>query len=713
MNAIPESYNGKPLRHAWPYRSPVGDVVGIVARYQNGTAHKDVVPFFRQNGAGWAAGASPDPRPLFGLEYVKADPDRRAVLVVEGERAAAALQSLGLCAVTSQGGSKAAHKSDWGPVSGFASAFLLPDNDAPGMSYARDVFALLQALEAPPVCHLLTLPDLPEAGDVVDFIQARCPGWDGFQPVPEPERERLLAELRALVKDAATPIPDDWTQAEKSDWEAPVSLETNHLPAWPAGVFPGSIEEFVRGLAEATETPVELPALFTLAALSTAAQGKFQVCIKAGYVEPVNVWTCPALVPGSRKSAVKASVTAPLVKWEREQRQAMEADIKAAASEQKTIAERVAAMRKKCAQAKGMEAESMSREIADLEASMKPIPIPPQVFTDDVTAERLGSLMADHGERMAILSDEAGVFENMAGRYSAGVPNLDVYLQGHAGSAVRVDRGSRPSVFMYRPALTIGISPQPDVLRGLTSKPGFRGRGLLARFLYAMPEPNLGQRTGQTRPLSEDMRLRWEGRLTAILNAPMATGADGEPMPHTLKLTPEAFASWQAFWCEVEKDMGPGGRFEFMTDWAGKLPGAVARLAGLLHIARHVFRGAHTQEIDLADMSKAIQVGRCLSVHALAVFDLMGADPALDGARAVLGWIRAEGLQVFTFRDCHNRHQGRFKRAEELDPVLEVLAERGYIRRARTPGHQGRGRPSKVFEVNPAAHSRPVDMTRH
>lgn len=427
MNAIPQSYNGKPLRFAWAYCDPEGLPFGFVGRYQNGTAQKDVVPYFRRNGAGWAAGASPDPRPIFGLEFIKADPDRRAVLIVEGERAAAALQSIGLCAVTSQGGSKAAHKSEWGPLSGFASAYLLPDNDAPGMSYARDVFAMLQALEAPPVCHLLTLPDLPAAGDVVDWLMTRCPGWDGFAPVPEPERERLLAEFRALVKDAATPIPDDWTQAEKSEWEAPVSLETNRLPSWPDGVFPDSLEGFVQGLAEATETPLELPALFTLAALSTAAQGKYQVRIKPDYFEPVNVWTCPALVPGSRKSAVKASVTAPLVKWEREQRQAMAVEIAAAASEQKTTIERIAAMRKKCAQAKGMEAESMSREIADLEANMPVIPIPPQVFTDDVTAERLGSLMADHGERMAILSDEAGVFENMAGRYSAGIPNLDVY----------------------------------------------------------------------------------------------------------------------------------------------------------------------------------------------------------------------------------------------------------------------------------------------
>lgn len=290
----------------------------------------------------------------------------------------------------------------------------------------------------------------------------------------------------------------------------------------------------------------------------------------------------------------------------------------------------------------------------------------------------------------------------MAGRYSSGIPNLDVYLQAHAGSPVRVDRGSRPSVFLLRPSLTMGISPQPDVLRGLTAKPGFRGRGLLARFLFALPKPNLGKRTGNTRPLSEDLKLRWEGILTRLLNIEPHTAEDGQKSPHTLKLSEGAYSLWFAFWREVESDMGPAGRFEFMTDWAGKLPGAVARVAGLLHVARHAFDGPERHEISEGDMSAAIQIGRTLSVHALAVFNMMGADPAIESARTVLDWIRAERLEGFTFRDCHHTHKHHFRLATELTPVLTVLEERQFIRRTQSPGPRV-GRPSRAYEVNPAA----------
>ncbi len=694
------------MLHAWTYRAADGAPLGVVGRYQ-GTNGKEVVPFFqRKNGHGFTAGAAPEPRPLYGLEYVAKDESRAYVLIVEGEKCAAALQSLGLCAVTSQGGSKAASKADWGPLSGYQKAYLLPDNDEPGQAYIMDVCAALQGLEAPPELYCVTLPGLPKAGDVVDWLQAQCPEWNGLDPLPETDQVRLDNAFREAIKAHSAPVPVEWLQAQDAsaaeDWQAPIPLEPAALPSWPDDVFPGSIQEFVSGLAEATETPLELPALMVLAALGAAAQGKYQVNVKPGYFEPLNVWTCCALPPGSRKTAVKNAATAPLTAWEQKERLELDAAIKQAESEHKTLSERIAAMRKAAAKAMGPEFEQWKADIADMEACLPDVPKPPKVWSDDITPEKLGADMADNGERMAILSDEAGLFEMMGGRYSGGIPNIDIYLQGHAGAAVKVDRGSRPPVFMQCALLTIGISPQPDVLRGLTEKPSFRGRGLLARFLYALPASNLGRRTGNTRPLSEDLRLRYEGIVHAMLNAEPATDRNGEPCPHTLNLSPDAFQAWQSFWLRVEAGMGPGGMYEHCTDWAGKLPGAVARIAGLLHVVRHIFRGPQALEILLEDMSAALRMADALSAHALAAFDLMGADPALDAGRAVLAWLRREGKQTFTFRDCHYTHKARFKRTDEMQPALEVLTERHYIRPLPQANKPQGGRPSKVYEVNPA-----------
>ena len=54
-------------------------------------------------------------------------------------------------------------------------------------------------------------------------------------------------------------------------------------------------------------------------------------------------------------------------------------------------------------------------------------------------------------------------------------------------------------------------------------------------------------------------------------------------VPHIISLTPPAYGVWLEFSRRVEKELQEGGQFENIMDWAGKLPGATARLAGILH----------------------------------------------------------------------------------------------------------------------------------
>ncbi|SNX60696.1 Protein of unknown function [Nitrosomonas ureae] len=708
MQGIPQTFKGKPRRHVWEYRSNQGEQIGCVARFDDGKK-KEIVPYFKRiNGHNWQHGSATEPRPLFGLDILNQATDDRSVFIVEGEKAAAALQSLGLVAITSQGGSNAAHKADWKPLNGRERIYLLPDNDKAGESYIKAVTAILMSLDKPPALSIVRLPNLPPAGDIVDWITSKIDkvllDWDGYEPIPKSiiDNGALLNDFMEAVKQHSEPVPDEWKvtsgKANTTTWQAPISLESAQLPPWPNNVFPGSIQDFVSALSESTETPPELSAMMVLAAISAAAQGKYRVRVKQDYFEPVNVWTCAALLPGSRKTAVQKAAIAPLTQWEKLQREKLEPAIKKALANNATIREQINCLRKQASKAKGAEFEQLKKEIADIEASLPEIPTVPQIWAQDVTPENLGTIMADNNERMAILSDEAGIFDILGGRYSGGVPNLDLFLQGHAGSAIRVNRGSRPPVFMHTPTLTFGLSPQPEVLRGLTEKPSFRGRGLLGRFLYVLPPSNLGYRTLDASPIFPDYVTRYDGILTGILNQEMASDNDGKPCPHILKITVDAVQIWHTFALRVEAGMREGGTYAHLTDWAGKLPGSVIRIAALLHIARYSLIRPWEKEIGIEDMNAAIRMADALSIHALAVFDLMGADPALDGARVILRWIKRQGYPEFTFRDCHYAHKTRYKRTADLEPAIEVLIERYFIRQrvAKVPH-----RPSRIFEVNP------------
>ncbi|MDI6872068.1 MAG: DUF3987 domain-containing protein [Bacillota bacterium] len=136
-------------------------------------------------------------------------------------------------------------------------------------------------------------------------------------------------------------------------------------------------------------------------------------------------------------------------------------------------------------------------------------------------------------------------------------------------------------------------------------------------------------------------------------------------------------------------------------EWT-ELAGAVARIAGILHLASNVDRpDPWGVEIAAEVMAGAVRLADYLIAHAKAAFAEMGADPTFDGARCIIDWIKRKALTHFTKRDAHYALQGRFKRAKELDAPLAVLIERGFIRE-QSAERLGPGRkPSQVFEVNP------------
>lgn len=80
---------------------------------------------------------------------------------------------------------------------------------------------------------------------------------------------------------------------------------------------------------------------------------------------------------------------------------------------------------------------------AALAAEEITVPVLPRLVADDVTPEAVASLLAEQGGRLAVLSAEGGILATLAGRYS-GAPNLEVFLKGHAGDLLRVDRKGRP-----------------------------------------------------------------------------------------------------------------------------------------------------------------------------------------------------------------------------------------------------------------------------
>jgi hypothetical protein len=455
----------------------------------------------------------------------------------------------------------------------------------------------------------------------------------------------------------------------------------------------------VDAVARATETPIELATLLGLSVVSASVARKVIVSPELGYVEPVNVYTAAGMESGNRKTAVLNHMTKPLMEFEKVECLRLTPEHDRIRSQQKTLDLRIESMRKKAARTANN--SQIMAEIIELEASRPVVPRLPRLWVQDITPERLAGIMAEQGERIAMFSDEGGVFDMLAGRYSQNIPNLDLFLQAHSGSPVRVDRTdrSRPPIQMQNPILTVGISPQPDVLRRLSDKPGFRGRGLLARFLYGLPTSRLGMRSLVPSPVPSRTEDAYGHGVERLLRLSPPLDACGAWQPWCLGFSSSAYQAWKEFQRTIENLMREGAKLHSIKDWASKLPGAAVRMSGVLHSV--VCDPAISSTIERETIERALNLATLLIDHALVVFNLMDRDPTIEDALKILGWIRREHRRNFTVRECFCAQQSRFKKVDNMYAPLHLLEEHVYVRQG--PREKVPYRPSEVWEVNPRA----------
>jgi putative DNA primase/helicase len=481
-------------------------------------------------------------------------------------------------------------------------------------------------------------------------------------------------------------------------WEDPVQFDPLKTPEIEATVLPSWLGDYAKVVSDNTQTPPAMAVLMGLSVIATCVQKRFVVSPYGDdYIEPLCIWTATILPPATRKTAVLSAMTAPLSEWEYKKSIELKDDI----AENETIRivnaktiERLQNEASKCGDHD--EKKILLHEINELKLNTPEEMYPPRLWTGDVTPERLQNLLAEHGERMSVLSDEGGIFENMSGLYSNGQANIDVFLKGHAGSSTRVDRGNREA-HLNAPALSFGITIQPEVASQLSQgkKKHFRGNGTLARFLYALPKNNVGQRDiSQRKAIPETIKTAYHTGIFNLLDI-MDIMESGVSKPRVLHLSDEARGSWEKFSQYIESHQGDGKEFEPIQDWTGKIAGASLRISGLCHVVQH---GEENPIINRDTMERSLDLCELLIKHAQAVFELMGADEVIADAKYVLRWVMEREKAFFKRSDCQRALRGRFRRISRLIRALEVLIERNFI---SAPEKLTTKKPTIIHHINP------------
>ena len=251
------------IEKTYDYRNSSGQLLFQVVRYQpKGFAQR------RPDGhGGWHWNLNGIEPILYRLpELLEADPTQ-PVLVPEGEDDVNRLKGLSLVTTCNPMGAGKWRDSYTQHLVG-RQVVVLPDNDDPGRDHAEQVATSLH--KAGIACKLLALPDLPERGDVSDWLD------DGHSAIDLLDLAKEAPEWEPTAEDA--PETGDTSPA----WN-PASLITpqeqeiaSSLNTWPT--------RFVSYASKRTDAPAEFLEAGAIACLSVNVGRKPRLTLATGPV---------------------------------------------------------------------------------------------------------------------------------------------------------------------------------------------------------------------------------------------------------------------------------------------------------------------------------------------------------------------------------------------------------------------------------------------
>ena len=623
---------------------------------------KDIRPVAR-HGDGWVVAGMDIPRPLYGLPDL-AGADR--VYICEGEKASDAARSIGLTATTSPHGSKSANKADWSPLAG-KEVILLPDADSAGQDYAEAVTGILAKLVPPAMVKVVELPELPERGDMADWVEAQ----------PYVDTGELRQQVEALADQAEVIQPD-----------RPAARIERFQP-FPTDALPEPIRGFVEAGAEAIGCDPSYLALPMLTALAAAIGNTRRILLKHGWSAPAIIWTAIVGESGTAKSPAFKVVMRPI---RERQRKALERHAEVMRQHEADLAYHD----------KALSAWKRDRKTDEPPPTTPAEPQAERFVVSDTTIEALAPLLLANPRGLLLARDELAGWIGSFDRYAGGKGGADLahWLSMYDGESFVVDRKTGNPRTIYVPMASVCVCGgiQPTILhRALGIE--HRESGLLARLLLTCP-PRQPKRWTEADidPKEEVEIVRLVDRLYELQPT---VGDDDELQPVVIGMTPDAKAAWKAYFnAHGQEQVDLAG--ELSAAWS-KLEGYPPRLALVIHFARWAAGDPDLQSpdtIDAQSIAAAVKLAQWFKHEARRVYAMLSESDTDRDQRRLIEWIERKGGAV-TVRDVQQGNR-QYRTACDAEAALAELVKAGCGCWQEAPTTPKGGRPSRVFHL-PAA----------
>lgn len=525
-----------------------------------------------------------------------------------------------------------------------------------------------------------------------------------------------------------------------------MNIDDANTPAWDRPNYfvartpctdlgPAMADTIVGRMAEAVEQAWGIaPVLTAGTALGVAAAagcGRYIIAKDPHTHFPLALYNAMLSDPGTLKSSLLGALTRELKARQADHAAEWNTEIASRIRESDALAQALEKVKREMATAyaKGTDtddleahAQGLSMQLEKIQSDGFTAPFRPISFGSDSTPEAIVKRAATQGGRVALLSAEAGVLENLAGRYSEGKAKtefLNSAFDGepYEGSRVDDDRD------VPTPWATLVLAIQPDALNIMLKNEIMRTRGFLQRWLlFHAPR-------GQYRPrmsmptVASKVQAEWDQRIADIWG-----GHEWNRGPKVLNLPEEVRFHIEVFerdrvapaYARAEDEGNP-----LLMGWLGKIAMTTARVAGVLTLLEDAYG---TTEVTVPATEAAVEMAHLALDHADYLFahgpSAITRTPRYKVLEA-LAWSSVTSVTVdqdqadddpdssvtsvtvkdgqFKRRDLHRRFQGQTwcNNSEDVEAVLLDLAADGWVQ--RLPKRPGAGRPSEFWALHPHA----------
>jgi Protein of unknown function (DUF3987) len=712
MSDLPQIVSKYNLRFVWKYRDEEGQVIALVARYDDDP--KKRFHQYRLSDEGeWVEGA-PTPLPIYGLDTLPKPHVKQKVYIFEGEKCVTTAHHISLAALTSMMGSGQAKHGDWAILAKFrhiCEFVLIPDNDDAGHKYIQAVAQEIQKSCPNTKLTVCELPKVKKRDDFVDWIQAssKCPpDWDGFSAIDEPYSDFLRIEFEDYVSSHSVEasqyfelnVEDDPTFDRPPE---PIQESLSDVLPCPLATLPKQIADWIQGNAkhmQIAEDYFVAPFLVYLGSLIGRKRG-LRLREGTSWIEFANLWGMAVGRPAMLKSPAMKAVIGPLeilankaigeykILLKQYKRELESWKIRNKVCEEVYKSDYKSSLKK---------ASQASKEIKLHIEAIPPEPKERRYKTQDATTEKLGEILIDNPQGLLVYRDElAGWLNSFEKNGREG--DRQFYLESWSGNqAFDVDRIERGTLHIPAICLSIFGSIQPGPLSQYVRSAiqgGAGDDGFIQRF-QVMVWPNAKNHWELIKgiPINE-----LEEPVNQIFNCLDNLTFDPNGEPIILSFTNDGQALFDQWQKNHEKRVRSGDLPPHMEAHLTKYKKLLPALCLVFEHIKEAIKEKHPLVVSAQSLESAIVWLEYFESHANRVYgSSVNAIPKI--AKDLINRLRKGDVPIpFTVRDIYyGHHWSGLGTAKEVQEVVDYLIEKGYLTGKIV---KSVGRPTEKYWINP------------